>query len=187
MSEFIDNISEVPERIVVSGDGLRNMGLTGFNIFVRTLGSMGLTVNGMDQLESDAIRNPEAETEDTPLYKSDFIRIAENNDIDKSVATKTWGCLTYDWDRFKAAKRKQIRGLELSYFEKRWLSKLPEWRQDLCPSDGKVSYAKLCEASESELLIHIWGIGPVCLDLIQKVIDETKEKLSTAQEQLSPV
>lgn len=85
MADSVDNINAVPERIVVSGDGLRDMELSHFRTLVRTLGSMGLTVEGIDYADPEVAHNPEVETEDTPLYKSDFMRVANNNDFDKDM------------------------------------------------------------------------------------------------------
>lgn len=97
------------------------------------------------------------------------------------ISTKTWNCLTRKWGYYAEAKRKQLNGLELSDFDKKWLTGLPVWREELCISNGEVSFAKLRVAFESELLNYIQGIGPINLSFIQKVIADADEKLHPEQ------
>lgn len=177
MTEYLDSINEVPERIVVSGEGLRGMGLEQYKALVMTLGGLGLRVEGIDYPDSEATGSFEESKDDPILYKSDFTRVAGDSGIHRSIATRAWNCLTNEWRYHADAKRRKEDGLELTETDRKWLSKLPAWRKDLCISEGEVSFAKLRIAFEAELLGSIRGMGSANLDLIQKVITDTEEKL----------
>jgi len=171
MTEFLDDLTETPHRITLSGEGLKRMDVRVFKSMVRNLGRIGIEVQEAPLKNQEARRATEKEQNPLALYKKDFVQSAIKHDLSRINVGRTWSALTAPWKKYHHILDKLSAGGNLYSWEKDILEK-PAWQHELCIAKDELSRPNLQAAYQSELLSELDGMGPKYLEVVGVVLND---------------
>lgn len=175
MSETIENLPYTPERIVLSGDGLRRMDVHSFRVFVRNLGRLGIEVEEVPLKKKESYQAAEREQNPLAIYKKDFVLSAIKHDLSRVNVGRTWSVLTNPWKKYHQVLDKLANSGNLYSWERDVLEK-PSWQRELCIAKNELSRPNIQSAYHSQLLEDLDGMGPRYIELVGVVLSDLEEQ-----------
>lgn len=152
-----------PDRVVLSGEGLRQFSEQEYINFVGYMASMSILVERFQEPQGTEVGEP------IPLFKNDFEQAATALRKPKGTATRAWNAMTIPARRYRDAVECQNAGKSLLDNEKEQL-KTPQWMLDLCPEDTVVDLAALKNVCDNSLFGDLRNFGDECAEVAIEVV-----------------
>lgn len=175
MSDTLKNLPYTPERIVLSGEGLRRMDTEDFRLFVQHLGRLGIEVEEVPLKQHEASRTKEPASNSEAIHKTDFVRSAIRHDLNRINVGRTWSVLTAPWKKHHQVREKIDNG-ETLYSWERGILGIPDWQRELCIANNELSRPNVQSAYHSGLLDELVGMGPKYIELVGVVLRDMDEQ-----------
>lgn len=175
MSDALKNPPYTPERIVLSGEGLRRMDTEDFRLFVQQLGRLGIEVEEVPLKEKETYHAAEREQNPQAIYKKDFVLSAIKHDLSRVNVGRTWSVLTTPWKKYHQVLDKLANSGNLYSWERDVLDK-PSWQRELCIAKNELSRQNVQSAYHSHLLEDLDGMGPRYTELVGVVLSDLEEQ-----------